>query len=67
MLDELSKKRVKELCNRIASEQDHNQFSILIDELNQLLDPDLRDAKKTLSRSAKENVEPECRSIPPQK
>jgi len=39
MLDEESKRRVKELCNRIANEQDHKQFSVLIAELNQLLDP----------------------------
>lgn len=39
MLDEQSKLRVKELCNRIANEQDQHEFSKLISELNQLLDP----------------------------
>lgn len=38
MLDEQSKQKVKELCDRIAKEQDHKQFSILISELNQLLE-----------------------------
>jgi uncharacterized FlgJ-related protein len=38
MLDEHEKQRVKELCERIAKEQDHNQFSTLIAQLNQLLE-----------------------------
>jgi hypothetical protein len=38
MLDEHSKQRVKDLCNRIANEQDHKQFSILIAQLNDLLE-----------------------------
>ena len=38
MLDEQSKQRVKELCDRIAKEQNHGQFSILITELNNLLE-----------------------------
>lgn len=43
MLDELSKQKVKELCDRIAKEQDHGQFSILIAQLNDLLEgSDLR-------------------------
>ena len=43
MLDEQEKQRVKELCDRIAKEQYHKQFSILIAQLNALLDEsDLR-------------------------
>lgn len=38
MLDEASKQRVKDLCDEIAKEQDHQRFSQLIAELNQLLD-----------------------------
>lgn len=38
MLDDLSKQRVKELCDMIAKEQDHHRFSVLVAELNQLLD-----------------------------
>lgn len=38
MLDDLSKKRVKELCDQIAKEQDHKRFSLLIAELNNVLD-----------------------------
>lgn len=38
MLDDGSKQRVKDLCDLIAKEQDHKRFSMLIQELNQLLD-----------------------------
>ena len=38
MLDEQSKLKVKELCDLIAKEQDHKQFSILISQLNHLLE-----------------------------
>jgi hypothetical protein len=38
MLDELSKERVKHLCDLIAKEQDHQRFSVLVAELNDLLD-----------------------------
>ena len=38
MLDEQSKQRMKELCDRIANEQDHHRFSSLVAELNRLLD-----------------------------
>jgi hypothetical protein len=38
MLDEQSKQKVKELCDRIAKEQDHRQFSILIAQLNDVLE-----------------------------
>jgi hypothetical protein len=38
MLDEQEKHQVKELCERIAKEQDHNQFSTLIAQLNLLLE-----------------------------
>jgi hypothetical protein len=38
MLDELSKERVKHLCELIAKEQDHQRFSVLMAELNDLLD-----------------------------
>ena len=38
MLDEASKRRVKELCDLIAKEQDHHRFSQLLAELNQVLD-----------------------------
>jgi hypothetical protein len=47
MLDELSKQRVKELCDLIAKEQDHHRFSVLIAELNQLLDQFDPHAQKT--------------------
>ena len=43
MLDDESKQKVKDLCDRIAKEQDQRQFSILITQLNDLLDgSDLR-------------------------
>ena len=38
MLDENSKQRVKELCDQIAKEQDRDRFSLLISELNHLLE-----------------------------
>ena len=38
MLDEASKRRVKDLCDLIAKEQDHHRFSQLLAELNQVLD-----------------------------
>ena len=38
MLDEQSKQQLKSLCDRIAKEQDHEQFSVLIKQLNDLLD-----------------------------
>jgi hypothetical protein len=38
MLDETSKERVKQLCDLIAKEQDHRRFSVLLTELNQVLD-----------------------------
>jgi len=50
VLDEVSKKRVKELCDQIAKEQDHKRFSVLISELNQVLDgmePSLRRGEKS--------------------
>ena len=50
MLDEVSKKRVKELCDQRAKEQDHKRFSVLIRELNQVLDglePSLKAAEKS--------------------
>ena len=56
MLDDQEKHQVKELCERIAKEQDHNQFSILIAQLNQLLErSELRTdaARSTLSHSPK--------------
>jgi hypothetical protein len=37
MLDEQTKRQVKELCDRIAHEQDPKRFTILIAELNRLL------------------------------
>ena len=49
MLDDLSKKRVKELCDQIAKEQDHKRFSLLIAELNDMLDglgPSLKPREK---------------------
>lgn len=60
MLDDISKQRVKELCDLIAKEQDQKRFSVLIQELNQLLDgfqtgtekdgrPDLASSKKKLT------------------
>lgn len=61
MLDEQEKHRVKELCERIANEQDHNQFSILIAELNQLLEQsELRTdaARSKLSPSSKKSDRP---------
>lgn len=38
MLDDSAKQRVKDLCDLIAKEQDQKRFSMLIQELNQLLD-----------------------------
>jgi hypothetical protein len=38
VLDDGSKQRVKDLCDLIAREQDQKRFSMLIQELNQLLD-----------------------------
>ncbi len=38
MLDETSKRRIKELCNAIANESDHDRFSQLVGELNQVFD-----------------------------
>ena len=38
MFDEESKERIKQLCDLIAKEQDHRRFSLLIAELNQLLE-----------------------------
>jgi hypothetical protein len=38
MFDEFSKQRVKHLCDLIAKEQDHHRFSLLVAELNELLD-----------------------------
>jgi len=38
VLDEDSKQRVKELCDQIAKEQDRNRFSLLISELNHILE-----------------------------
>lgn len=38
MLDGSYKQRVKDLCDHIAKEQDQKRFSVLIHELNQLLD-----------------------------
>jgi hypothetical protein len=38
VLDEISKNRVKELCDQIAKEQDHYRFSLLISELNRILE-----------------------------
>ena len=61
MLDDASKQRVKNLCDLIAKEQDQKRFSVLIQELNQLLDgfqpggettdgrPDLASSKKKLT------------------
>jgi hypothetical protein len=38
VLDDAAKDRVKYLCDQIATEQDHNRFSQLVAELNQLLE-----------------------------
>jgi len=38
VFDEESKERIKQLCDLIAKEQDHQRFSLLIAELNQLLE-----------------------------
>lgn len=60
MLDEQEKHHVKELCERIAKEQDHDQFSILIAQLNQLLEQsELRsDAARKLFPSPKKSSRP---------
>jgi hypothetical protein len=61
MLDDHEKQRVKELCERIAKEQDHNQFSTLIAQLNQLLEQsELRSqaARNNLSQSPKKSCRP---------
>jgi hypothetical protein len=59
MLDEHSKLRVKELCNRIANEQDQHEFSKLIAELNHLLDPTQNKA------DGKANIVPPTNNIAP--
>ncbi len=38
MFDGELKERIKQLCDLIAKEQDHHRFSLLIAELNQLLE-----------------------------
>lgn len=38
MLDDSSKQRVRELCELIVKELDHHRFSVLIAELNHLLE-----------------------------
>jgi hypothetical protein len=38
LLDDEAKQRVKELCDLIAKEQDHRHFSVLLEELNNVLD-----------------------------
>lgn len=38
MLSESAKQRVKDLCDQIANEKDHGRFSLLISELNQILE-----------------------------
>lgn len=38
VFDEESKERIKQLCDLIAKEQDQRRFSLLIAELNQLLE-----------------------------
>jgi hypothetical protein len=61
MLDEQEKHQVKELCERIAKEQDHNQFSILIAQLNQLLEKSeirTNGARNNLSHSPKKSSRP---------
>lgn len=61
MLDEQEKHQVKELCEHIAKEQDHNQFSILIAQLNQLLEQsELRTkaARNNLSHSPRKSSRP---------
>jgi len=61
MLDEQEKHQVKELCERIAKEQDHNQFSTLIAQLNQLLEQsELRTnaARNNSSHSPKKSSRP---------
>jgi hypothetical protein len=58
MLDENEKQQVKELCERIAKEQDHHQFSMLIAQLNQLLEQsEVRTdtARNNLSHSSKKS------------
>jgi hypothetical protein len=61
MLDEQEKHQVKQLCERIAKEQDHDQFSILIAQLNHLLEQsELRTdaARNNLSQSPKKTSRP---------
>lgn len=38
MFDGASKERIQQLCDLISKEQDHRRFSLLIAELNQLLE-----------------------------
>jgi hypothetical protein len=62
------KERIKQLCDLIAKEQDHQRFSLLIAELNQLLEEvqPLRDrsdssAQVPLSSQPPEpSQDPEC-------
>jgi hypothetical protein len=56
MWDDLSKERLKDICNRIANEKDHKEFSILIAELNRLLDPSRDErGKQNVSLSSPSN------------
>jgi len=67
MLDENEKQQVKELCERIAKEQDHHQFSMLIAQLNQLLEQsEVRTdtARNNLSHSSKMSSRPNLLEVP---
>jgi hypothetical protein len=46
-LESQTKERLRELAEQIASEQDHEKFTALVQELNQLLDGEERPAKST--------------------
>lgn len=46
MLDEATKRRVQDLCDLIAREQDHHRFSQLIAELDQVLEASDLNANK---------------------
>ncbi len=59
LLDEEAKQRVKELCDLIAKERDHRQFSVLLQELNDVLDGvkpnNSKDSNQNLSSSPAES------------
>jgi hypothetical protein len=65
-LDESSKGRLKQLCDKIAKEQDTGHFSALVDELNMLLESLDDSSKKDGASSRSSTYKSEDRSTPTQ-